>query len=608
MASELPDALEKLALKAERNESEQASTSLSKYFGAADNGDDIFDAIVKPTKQTHEEPRVSLLKSPMSTPSKEDKEANTSIREEPSFAFVKGEQESEPKIFSYFSQPVSGDSGSKDSDATEFFDQISQIASKTHEPIEISSPSVSTSLPIVVNQTTPQICQTTTTTTANVNAPSHDGHQAVTTSIPSAPQPTTVPLQPQVNSTFQTPSPVVPQAFASLTSSSFTETQQTIQQPISKALEQASFWWIPSKRISSWLQSSGAKQTENLPSTCPGLSNATELTDPMKDLLKHFDGEAAAAERQTLTADMTNAFRAAANLCGRLLTAYGQGYGKLGQPSKHTPHTLQLWFIRFVALMNSNLSELAANEVVAFSDLDTPDLYYDFYPELVREIVRKVDQFATADKMTESERQDALELWKKREVDVMYSLINCAILKKDYYNAVNMTRKLLDLPNQGPRSSLWSLLGRIYLHLGDVTRAQECYRSAASLRDSSVPSDIIASLMDKGLMAIAQNAFEDAYTHYQQALTMQPDNPELVNNTAVCLVYLGRMREAMLLLEENMGTKPETMIRDDTMLNVCTLYELESSLTMQRKMGMLRLASKWKMDNLNVASFKLQTT
>ena len=42
MASELPDALEKLALKAEHSESEQG-TSLSKYFGQPDNTDDIFD-------------------------------------------------------------------------------------------------------------------------------------------------------------------------------------------------------------------------------------------------------------------------------------------------------------------------------------------------------------------------------------------------------------------------------------------------------------------------------------------------------------------------------------------------------------------------------------
>lgn len=83
---------------------------------------------------------------------------------------------------------------------------------------------------------------------------------------------------------------------------------------------------------------------------------------------------------------------------------------------------------------------------------------------------------------------------------------------------------------------------------------------------------------------------------------------QLINNAAVCLLYTGSMRESMLMLEENLGTKPDSIIRDETVLNVCTLYELESSLTIQRKLGMLRLASQWRNDNLNIACFKLNQT
>lgn len=44
-------------------------------------------------------------------------------------------------------------------------------------------------------------------------------------------------------------------------------------------------------------------------------------------------------------------FRAAANLCGRLLTACGQGYGQIGQPSKHTPHTLQVTVLTMLVFL-----------------------------------------------------------------------------------------------------------------------------------------------------------------------------------------------------------------------------------------------------------------
>ncbi|EFX69564.1 hypothetical protein DAPPUDRAFT_62103, partial [Daphnia pulex] len=382
--------------------------------------------------------------------------------------------------------------------------------------------------------------------------------------------------------------------------------------------------------------------------------------DPIKDLLRHFDGEAAAAERQTLTADLVTqdiqgirdlmkvgCYRAAVNMCGRLLIVCGQGYGKAGQLSKHTPHTLQLWLTRITLLKKSNLIEMAVSELSAFGDLDSPDFYYEYYPELneqkkrgtmvpfsfrllaaelpahhnrineahvrlcqllstVRRIVRDIDRFVALDMMNEDERREALNLWTRRQSSVIQALIDCSLMKKDFHNAVQLFHKQLRLPGHPPSPALYSALGRVYLQIGDVQLAQHAFNSAADLRDVNNTVDAIASLTDAGLVAIAQNAFAEALGYLQQALTLQPDNPVLVNNTAVCLLYVGRMRDAMLLLEENLGTKPETMIRDETVLNVCTLYELESSLTAQRKLGMLRLASQWKNDNLNVASFKLQ--
>ena len=164
-------------------------------------------------------------------------------------------------------------------------------------------------------------------------------------------------------------------------------------------------------------------------------------------------------------------WRAAANLCARLLTSYGQGHGrKAGQPSKHTPHTVQLWFTRIAMLQKARLTEMAYNEVQAFGELDSPDLYFDFYPELgkrgamvpfsfrllaaelpalyngqvnrcqsrlcqllatVRRILGDIDGFAQADGMSSAdERREAFELWSKRETRVVMSLVNCALLKK----------------------------------------------------------------------------------------------------------------------------------------------------------------------------------
>lgn len=115
--------------------------------------------------------------------------------------------------------------------------------------------------------------------------------------------------------------------------------------------------------------------------------------------------------------------------------------------------------------------ETAFNELVAFGDLDSPDLYFEYYPELsslkkrgtmvpfslrllaaelpahynrineahaklcrllstVRRILRDVDQFASADRMSDDERKEAVALWSRREISVIQSLIDCSVLKK----------------------------------------------------------------------------------------------------------------------------------------------------------------------------------
>ena len=309
---------------------------------------------------------------------------------------------------------------------------------------------------------------------------------------------------------------------------------------------------------------------------------------------------------------------------------------------------------------------MAYTEVSAFGDLESPDLYYDYYPTeyqgrrgtmvpfslrllaaqiparyqrpdesqrklcrllyTVRKIIRQLQQFVPYNWSAE-ERQEAARLWAEREARVVQALIHCALVNKvcalfancccllivnvvyfslqDFHNAVQLLRKQLEPgadPSLWPPAACHSSLGRIYLQLGDVQRAQQSFNRAADLR---LASDSVASLLDAALVAVAQNAFTEAHTLLQKAFSTQPDHPLLVNNVAVSLLYLGHMRDSMLLLEEKLGTRPDAMMADASVTNVCTLYELESSLTNQRKLGMLRLAARWRNDSLHVSSFKL---
>lgn len=66
-------------------------------------------------------------------------------------------------------------------------------------------------------------------------------------------------------------------------------------------------------------------------------------------------------------------------MTGRLLEQVGQGFGKLNLQTVHTPHSLQLWFCRFALMVKMRMYEQADAEMRAFHNLDTPDLYFQYY-------------------------------------------------------------------------------------------------------------------------------------------------------------------------------------------------------------------------------------
>jgi hypothetical protein len=271
MASELPDALEKLALKAEHSESEQG-TSLSKYFGQPDNTDDIFDNIVKPSRSLKEEPKVNFFKSPASTPVKEDNHQNYP----PRFAFKKGEQESEePKIFSYFSQPtVATGESNKNADATEFFDNISQLASKSREPIEITTSCIQ--LPST-NSNPSNVCPQSVTESSN-HSSLHSSEAIVSTvSDQSCMSSSSLPANMVNIANIMSPAATRPLFTPPTQGTLYVDEPGLTVQTWSKTQERASIWWIPNETVRLWLQSSGSILPESFRPSCPGLLNSVEL-------------------------------------------------------------------------------------------------------------------------------------------------------------------------------------------------------------------------------------------------------------------------------------------------------------------------------------------
>ena len=297
MASELPDALDKLALQ-ETLTSSSSATSLSKYFGHSDSADDIFDTIVKP----REEPKVDLYRSLPITDEKNVSASPSKTHGVPTVSFQKCEDE-EPRIFSYFAQSPAS---TNDVVASEFFDQISQQASVAHVPLEITNPSskidqqqalslnkISEAIPgnspeniISVGQSVgpkqEEACVPSVVSPPPANPP------AIYSSAASS----CLPLNSGISSSPSLPVPLGSLPLSSILNVPFTgsstsfSASSTERVPYpdklwNRSQELASSWWIPEEETKKILdlcmvQNSSFK-TESIKLATPGVSNSVEL-------------------------------------------------------------------------------------------------------------------------------------------------------------------------------------------------------------------------------------------------------------------------------------------------------------------------------------------
>ncbi|XP_046416864.1 trafficking protein particle complex subunit 12 [Neodiprion fabricii] len=424
--------------------------------------------------------------------------------------------------------------------------------------------------------------------------------------------------------------------------------------------------WIPSDQTKKVLASiatstpgSNFPDRENL--TMPGLTLQGDLTDTTKEAAIHFLGEEENIHRNVLTASdvtqderglrnliQTGCYRAAINLTGRLLAIYGQGYGKINHPSKHTPHSLQLWFTRLALLAKLKHVEVLENESKPFGNLDKPDMFFTFYPELygtrpgsmacfafrlllaeipaycnkprvaldnlhkvlstVKQIIKNLKKGFGEDggrlKFTPTERDDAIRLWVGRESRVLISIVNCALTLKNYILAVDILESLSEGTDWNPeqRQILKSAISRVLLLLGDVSAAEKQF---ADGRESFQNPSNSKELTDRGLMAVAQNAFQEAYNCFKKASVLEPSNIMLVNNMAVCLLYNGQLQAAVHLLESALVRNPTKGLQEALLLNICTLYELHTTHSTQPKLHLLRQLNRYKGDAIAVQCLKL---
>ncbi|XP_066531061.1 trafficking protein particle complex subunit 12 [Hoplias malabaricus] len=426
--------------------------------------------------------------------------------------------------------------------------------------------------------------------------------------------------------------------------------------------------WLPSEDtrrvlISVAIQQVNPVYVERDRLSMPGLKFDNLQGDAVKDLMLRFLGEQAAMKRQVLTANSveqnflglkqlisTKNWRAAVDLTGRLLTARGQGYGKSGQPTSHTTESLQLWFVRLALLVKLNLFQNAEMEFEPFGNLDHPDLYYEYYPtvypgrrgsmvpfsmrvlhaelpqylnkpqesldrlhsmrSVCQKILANLEEGLAEDgsmmTLTQENRQASVQLWRSRLCRVMYSMANCLLMMKDYVLAVETYHSIIQYEPQ-QRVQLLSGIGRIFLQIGDIKTSEKYFQEVEKdcQEKGTSPAKDTSVLMNKAFVYLSQNNYAEAHTCFSGILKIDPKNPVANNNAAVCLLYLGRLKESLGQLESLVQQDPALYLHESVLFNLTTMYELESSRSTQKKQSLLEAVACREGDSFNTQCLKL---
>ncbi|KAL0861357.1 hypothetical protein ABMA27_008908 [Loxostege sticticalis] len=432
-------------------------------------------------------------------------------------------------------------------------------------------------------------------------------------------------------------------------------------QPVDKEADRRRDAWIPNEEAKKTLmkaQSSpkGSFFPEREVLTMPGLVLEEELADALQEVAVKYLGVSSAGARGVVRAEhvsrdeaglrellRTGYFRAAINLTAVLISAAGQGVGRMHRQTKHTSRTLQLWLTRFALMLRVRLHEPLLKEAEPFGDFGKPDMFYQFYPDtyenrtgslvpfslrlLVAELpghVGKAEEavdrlYAMIDVIqqmlsnlregktedgtgiitSEQDRAESIRLWTGRETRVLHSIVNCAISLKDYRLAGKILTNLqTQATTPGQKRAISSALCRLWLLAGHVRAARAQLDIAREARHHICPTPDVREYVDLGLIDISNGKYQDAYNNFVKAADQEPTNIMVANNIAVCLLYMGRLKEAIAVLQKAINSDPERGLNESLLINLCTLYELESSKTNDKKLHLLRMLCRHRSDTV----------
>ncbi|KAI0642124.1 hypothetical protein C8Q79DRAFT_918591 [Trametes meyenii] len=366
-----------------------------------------------------------------------------------------------------------------------------------------------------------------------------------------------------------------------------------------------------------------------IPNTDPLSTLLTKYIPPEKRPPRDLTGDYSRAGGELHPLIMTNSWRAIARQArDRIVEA----------DPEDVPYILSLWYLRLSSLARMRLFNQTAAEctnlfgvlhaaatttvppaalapalarVLPF-ELDVLHARLKYwagdhlgYLDALAALLRRCRAAARAPAPASRRDRAQVAMWAERGARVGLIMASQLVEMRDYTAAAKLLEPLCLQPHGVSSPALRSAVARVYLQGGYVAQA------AAHL--AAVAADPTATPAQKGtnaaLFAAAEGDWARAAAELRRVLDGDPDDFAAANNLAVALLNLGRLQEAVEVLESGLRASPAAIVSAEPFLfNLSTLYELRSAAGADKKRELLVEVAKWAGDGLRTTCLKLPTT
>jgi tetratricopeptide (TPR) repeat protein len=207
--------------------------------------------------------------------------------------------------------------------------------------------------------------------------------------------------------------------------------------------------------------------------------------------------------------------------------------------------------------------------------------------------------------LVDQSNEKAVKVWNERKHKIQFSIVNILINRKNYEKAIEILEDISE-SKYSDKCALWSCIGKVYVQIGDIQDASDSFLKAKTFAVKDSIIDDSRMLINLSLMKIANNMYYEAYEVLSQAYNSIPENSLILNNMAFCLFYSGNLKGAIGLMEKHVHANPRNNLNENLIFNLCTLYELESAKSHQKKLNLLLWLNTYVGDGFNETCIQLQ--